>query len=95
MSSRDVVRSDMDAVITDVTAERHLDAYRADVLSEAADRLVRELGDSQGPGPGYQLALRSVVRLLRAWSDNAAVGADPTKAARMRDANNTLEARHG
>ncbi|MFI1524977.1 hypothetical protein [Streptomyces griseus] len=43
MSARDVVRSDMDAVITDVTAERHLDAYRAEVLREAAD-LLAEIG---------------------------------------------------
>ncbi|WP_424918909.1 hypothetical protein [Streptomyces sp. wa1064] len=46
MSARDVVRSDMDAVITDATAERHLDAYRAEVLAEAAEGKDTQPGES-------------------------------------------------
>lgn len=75
MSARDVVRSDMDAVITDETAERHLDAYRAEVLAEAADKLALEMAPEQrGAGPGFLLALRLAMRALRRMADEAATG---------------------
>lgn len=51
-----------------------LDAYRAEVLSEAADKLALELAPEQpGAGPGFLLALRLAMRSLRRMADEAAV----------------------
>lgn len=46
-----------------------LDAYRAEVLTEAADRLALDLSTDEPSLPGYPLALKSAVRALRSMSD--------------------------
>ena len=49
-----------------------LDAYRAEVLREAADKLALELAPEQpGAGPGFLLALRLAMRSLRRMADEA------------------------
>lgn len=49
-------------------------APRAEVLREAADKLVLEMTpESSGAGPGFMLAIRMCVRFLRRMSDSAAV----------------------
>ncbi|NUS76735.1 MAG: hypothetical protein HOV70_11115 [Streptomyces sp.] len=88
MSARDVVRSDMDAVITDETAERHLDAYRAEVLAEAADKIAGVDFHPNASANCSYLA-EGFARRLRALS---AEPVDPSKAARMQDAAETLAA---
>jgi hypothetical protein len=64
------------ATLHDVTdAERALDAFRAEVLAEAADKLVLELAPERpGAGPGFLLALRLAVRAMRRMADEAATG---------------------
>ena len=43
MSARDVVRSDMDAVITDAVAEQHLDTFRAEVIAARDAQIIEWL----------------------------------------------------
>jgi hypothetical protein len=64
------------ATLHDVTdAERMLDAYRAEVLAEAADKLVLELAPERpGAGPGFLMSLRLAVRAMRRMADEAATG---------------------
>lgn len=48
---------------------------RAEVLAEAADKLVLELApEKPGAGPGFLLALRLAVQALRRMADDAATG---------------------
>ena len=57
----------------DLTPEQLVDAYRAEVLNEAADKLALELAPEQpGAGPGFLLALRIAMRNLRRMADEAA-----------------------
>lgn len=49
-----------------------IDAFRAEVLAEAADKLVLEMGaEASGASPGFLLALRLSTRSLRRMADEA------------------------
>jgi hypothetical protein len=59
------------SVLPESMLDAALDAYRAEVLAEAADRLALELTPEQpGAGPGFLLALRLSMRALRRMADN-------------------------
>ncbi|MEU0102432.1 hypothetical protein [Streptomyces sp. NPDC006267] len=72
MTARDVVRSDMDAVITDETAERHLNAYRAEVLAEAADFLTEIGTPITGERSEHERGLMYGAERLRCMAGGAA-----------------------
>ena len=61
-----------DAVNAGSTPEELVDAYRAEVLAEIADKLVLELSADRPPMIGYSLALTTAVRMVRSMSDEAA-----------------------
>jgi hypothetical protein len=64
-------------------ASARIDAYRAEVLAEAADKLVLELApEQQGASVGFLLALRLATRALRRMADDAATGVHPRGGAR-------------
>lgn len=53
-------------------ATQLVDAYRTEVLLEAADKLALELAPEQpGAGPGFLLALRLAVRTMRRIADGS------------------------
>jgi hypothetical protein len=53
------------------TASARIDAFRAEVLNEAADKLALALTADGHSLPGYPLAVRSAVRELRRMTDEA------------------------
>jgi len=62
-----------DAANAGSTPEQLVDAYRAEILREAADKLTLELSPEQpGAGMGFLHALRLATRALRRMSDEAA-----------------------
>lgn len=56
-------------------ASARIDAFRAEVLAEAADRLALALTPDGPSLPGYPLAVRSAVRELRGMADEQGGGA--------------------
>ncbi|WP_406004378.1 hypothetical protein [Streptomyces sp. NBC_00987] len=75
MSARDELREYADRYGYTEHVNGLLDAFRAEVLAEAADKLVLELApESQAAGHGFLHALRQATRSLRRMADEAATG---------------------
>ncbi|MCX5158140.1 hypothetical protein OOK39_02340 [Streptomyces sp. NBC_00264] len=74
MSARDELREYADRYGYTEHVNGLLDAFRAEVLAEAADKLALELTAEGATMPGYPLAVRSAARSLRRMADEAATG---------------------